>query len=78
MLQSTEAPALTAGAAKVALAPPFLTSYSSQTNDFVTAFGSLPPSGSAPGNTDATVTALGELALLPMWFVNLASHRSVL
>ena len=65
MLQSTEAPALATGAATIALAPAFLASYSTQTDNFITAVTNLPPAGSAPGNTDTTVTTLGELPLLP-------------
>ena len=61
VLQSTEVPTLTTDAATIGLAPPFLTSYSTQTNDFITAAGNLPAAGSAPGNTDATVTAVGKL-----------------
>ena len=61
MLQATEAPALTTGAATIALAPSFLSSYTTQTDDFTTAAGNLPASGSNPGATDPSVTTLGEL-----------------
>ncbi len=66
VLQATEAPALTTGAATIALAPSFLSSYATQTNDFITAVGNLPASGSNPGAADPNVTPLGELPVLPM------------
>ncbi|CAL5222903.1 g5332, partial [Coccomyxa viridis] len=58
-LVATEAPALTTGAATIALAPSFLSSYTTQTDDFTTAAGNLPASGSNPGATDPSVTTLG-------------------
>ena len=61
LLQTTEAAALQAEASTISGisgSSGFLTTYSTQTNDFITAVNNLPPT--APGAGDSTVTTLRE------------------
>ena len=67
-MQTTEAPALQTDATTVSGAPPFLNSYSTQTNNFITAVGNLPSAAPSAGASDTTVVALGEH--LPMSYIS--------
>ena len=58
LMQGTEAPALSTNAAVILTAPSFLSSYATETANFINAVNNLPATN--PGNSDATVSALGE------------------
>ena len=61
--QGSEVPAFQNYATVVTASPPFLSSYSSETDDFITAVNDLPASFPTGGSTNSYVLALGDFSL---------------